>query len=336
MRFVIIGAGAVGGAMGGRLAERGHPVLLVARGDNHIALHHHGLVLALPGRVITVKPEVVSVDEEVRLTPEDVLLLTVKSQHSEPLIRWAAALRVSDQATAGEELPIVCCQNGLANEPTALRYFAKVHGSSLMLPVTHLEPGHVDAHGWPFTGLVRFGRYPNGTDELDKRLASVFEEAGFATAVEENIMAWKRAKLLLNLGNAVQALCGYELTGEEARVARLLIGEAREEASRCFVGAGLEVAGEDHVGVGLQVRSVAGRPRRGSSTWQSLSRGSGSVETDFLNGEVVRLGRTLGIETPVNELLQLEMRRLQQVPPARREPITAHTLAAKSRLERLN
>jgi 2-dehydropantoate 2-reductase len=49
---------------------------------------------------------------------------------------------------------------------------------------------------------------------------------------------------------------------------------------------------------------VGDRPRPGGSSWQSLARGSGSIETDFLNGEVVLLGRLHGVPTPRNAALQ--------------------------------
>ena len=49
---------------------------------------------------------------------------------------------------------------------------------------------------------------------------------------------------------------------------------------------------------------VSGYPRGGSSSWQSLARGQGTIETDYLNGEIILLGRLHGVPTPVNELLQ--------------------------------
>ena len=57
-------------------------------------------------------------------------------------------------------------------------------------------------------------------------------------------------------------------------------------------------------------RPVAGRERGGGSSWQSLRRATGSIETDYLNGEVVRLGRLHGVPTPANALLQATARRL--------------------------
>ena len=54
----------------------------------------------------------------------------------------------------------------------------------------------------------------------------------------------------------------------------------------------------------LRLAPVAGKPRGGGSTWQSIARGAGSVETDYLNGEVALLGRLHNIPTPANEALQ--------------------------------
>src|SRR5205823_3379951 len=54
----------------------------------------------------------------------------------------------------------------------------------------------------------------------------------------------------------------------------------------------------------LQMKPYGAGTGRGSSTWQSLRRGTGSVETDYLNGEIVLLGHQYGVPTPVNVLLQ--------------------------------
>jgi 2-dehydropantoate 2-reductase len=74
-------------------------------------------------------------------------------------------------------------------------------------------------------------------------------------------------------------------------------------------GAGVDFAAPEVEDVAARwqrygVREIAGRPREGSSTRQSLARATGSVESDYLNGEIVLLGRLHGIPTPVNELLQ--------------------------------
>jgi 2-dehydropantoate 2-reductase len=72
--------------------------------------------------------------------------------------------------------------------------------------------------------------------------------------------------------------------------------------------AGIDVATRDEDvarrGDLLTMRPIGGAPRGGGSTWQSIVRGTGSVEADLLNGEIVLLGRLHGVPTPVNELLR--------------------------------
>ena len=59
-------------------------------------------------------------------------------------------------------------QNGVANEPTALRYFAGVYGMCVMCPAVHLEPGIVEASSAPVSGILDIGCYPHGVDERAK------------------------------------------------------------------------------------------------------------------------------------------------------------------------
>ena len=60
----------------------------------------------------------------------------------------------------------------------------------------------------------------------------------------------------------------------------------------------------------MRLTPIDGRRRSGGSTWQSLARGSGSTEADYLNGEIVLIGRLHGVPTPVNEGLQRLARHL--------------------------
>lgn len=114
-------------------------------------------------------------------------------------------------------------------------------------------------------------------------------------------MRWKYTKLLLNLGNAVQALLSPDGRSE-------VTDRARAEGEACLRAAGIDFAStaDDAARRGdlLDVRDAGGTPRRGGSSWQSLQRRTGSIETDYLNGEIVLLGRQHGVPTPVNALLQ--------------------------------
>ena len=87
---------------------------------------------------------------------------------------------------------------------------------------------------------------------------------------------------------------------------------AQEEARRCFEAAGLDFASTEMIadrGKALTAATVDGRPFPGSSTFQSLARGTPSTESDYLNGEIALLGRQIGVATPVNASLQHLLRR---------------------------
>ena len=66
-------------------------------------------------------------------------------------------------------------QNGVANEPTLLRWFANVYGICVMAPTAHVEPGIVQANSAPISGLLDIGRYPHGVDDT---APSVADRAG--------------------------------------------------------------------------------------------------------------------------------------------------------------
>jgi 2-dehydropantoate 2-reductase len=93
-----------------------------------------------------------------------------------------------------------------------------------------------------------------------------------------------------------------------------LAGRARQEALRCYEAAGITFVERDEVRARTAaispLRSVHGHAHSGSSSVQSLQRATGAIETDYLNGEIVLLGRTHGVATPVNEALMRLARRM--------------------------
>jgi 2-dehydropantoate 2-reductase len=296
MRFVVYGAGAVGGVVGGRLAEAGHEVVLIARGAHHDAIRNDGLKLVAPDAEPLVLPiPVVSHPSELEFREDDVVLLGMKSQHT------GGALGALS-ATAPPSIAVVCVQNGVANEPAALRMFDDVYGVCVVLPALHLDPGVVEASAAPVTGILDVGRYPGGVGSRGDEIAAAFSSSTFESAPRDDIMRWKYGKLLNNLGNAVDALCGPDPAGQ------VVHRRAWAEGAAVLAAAGIEAVGpeEDAArrGQGFQWNSERARSRPGASSWQSLARGTGSIEADFLNGEIVLLGRLHDVATPINVLLQ--------------------------------
>ncbi len=299
MRIVVLGAGGIGGSIGARLHQGGHEVAMIARGAHGDAIREHGLTFATPQERVTLHIPTYADPAAVTWTADDVVVLAVKSQDTEAAARALVA-------AAGPQLPVVAAQNGVANERTLARWFGHVHGLCVMMPTEHLEPGVVVAHSAAATGILDLGRFPTGADDVDDALATALRSSRCESVARPDIMRWKYRKLLNNLGNAVQALCGSgnTLDSDEALAALDLL---TTEAEQAFAAAGIEpvTEAEDDARRGdhLRLEPVAGAVRGGGSTWQSLARGSG-VETDYLNGEIALLGRLYGVPTPANARIQ--------------------------------
>ncbi|MCX4790124.1 ketopantoate reductase family protein [Streptomyces sp. NBC_01221] len=303
MRYIIIGAGAVGGVLGGRLAEAGHDVVLVARGAQYEALRAGGLRLVTPDGPSTRPIPVVDRPEALELTADDVLVLAVKTQDSTAALDAWSVRPVAGGSTAGERLPLICAQNGVESERLALRRFRRVYGMCVWLPATFVEPGEVLAAGTPLTGVLHLGRYPAGTDETARLIAADLEKSKLLAPVVHDVMRWKYGKLLSNLANAIEAVTG-PLTGQDASA---LLERALAEGRAVLAAAGIDpVSQEDQAAAraGLRFEPFDGSPRGCGSSWQSLSRGTGTIEADYLNGEIVLLGRLHGVPTPVNDVLR--------------------------------
>jgi len=294
MRFVVYGAGAIGGLIGGRLFESGQDVVLIARGAHGTAIAERGLLIEDPDRAVTLPVPVVVRPSEVAFGPDDVVILATKTQDTAAAVEALAAV-------APPSLRVVCAQNGVENERLVSERFATVMAMCVMCPATHLTPGIIEAGSAPVPGILDVGRYPSGVDGTVVELAAALRGATFASEPRPDIMRWKYAKLLMNLLNAVEATCGFGPGSGD------VIDRIRAEGLAALAAAGIDHVPEsedrERRGDLITLRPVGGRRRGGGSSWQSIRRGAGSVEARFLNGEVVRLGRDHGVPTPANEVI---------------------------------
>ncbi|NJN52737.1 MAG: ketopantoate reductase family protein [Gammaproteobacteria bacterium] len=273
----------------------GFEVTLIARGAHHAAIRGEGLRLVAPDGDHRLHLPVVDHPRTLAIGADDVVLLCMKSQHTE-----AALLDL--RAAAHRHTAIVCVQNGVANERIAARYFERVYGMVVVLPAVHLQPGTVVTHAASVGGMLDVGRYPCGVDSASTAIAEALSRAGFTSQADPRIMRLKYAKLLSNLNNALQAAVGLDVDARE--VSRQL----RTEALACYAAAAIDCASADEMKLRLRdgptTVAVEGMPRGGGSSWQSLARGAADMETDYLNGEITLLGRLHGVPTPANEALQ--------------------------------
>jgi 2-dehydropantoate 2-reductase len=314
-RYLVLGAGAVGGALGGRLALAGREVVLVARGDHLAVLRERGLRLRTPDEDITQRLQAVGFPEEIELSVDDILILATKTQQAnEVLVRWTDApvhQNGRPAGTAGERLPIFIALNGVAGEAFAHRYFRRVYGVCVWMPVVHLVPGEVIIRSTPRSGMLHIGRVPNTTQDPDQALEQVAADlvaANFDVPLPDNVMAWKYRKLISNIGNVFQALVARN--GDW----RPLVVDAEAEARSVLDTAGIGYISDAEEtaarAAGFTMKPVPGvAASLGGSTWQSLQRKTGNIETDYLNGEIVMIAHRAGLEAPINARLAIVARR---------------------------
>ncbi len=295
MKICILGAGALGCALGGVLTEAGNEVWLINRNKAHIeAMSNNGLVLRDGGVDRTV--QVLASATVVPAGEVDLVVVLVKSFHTGEAMAAAMSL-------LGPDTVVMSLQNGLGHEDILADIVGRerVLAGKTYAGGTELAPGHVnigtrgkDTHIGELDGRVT---------ERVRRIAAIFTAAGLETTVSDNIMGTIWDKLLVNV--ATGALSG--ITG-------LAYGDlyAVPEVEACAVAAVAEtMAVAKASGIQLTttdpqqpwIKAAAGLPFEfKASMLQSLEKGF-VTEIDFVNGAVVRQGAKCGVPTPVNQTL---------------------------------
>ena len=211
----------------------------------------------------------------------------------------AAALeRLRAAGVAGQ--PVFCVQNGVANERMALRRFPNVHGVTVMMPASFTDAGRgrglLDAAARHLRHRALPGRAATRPTGRWRRRSR--RPASPPSSTDE-VMASKYGKLLLNLGNIVEAALGPDVRTGGAST-RCCAPRARRSLAAAGIAWRDVGAADPRREALMRQAEVAGARRSGGSTTQSLARGTGSIETDWLNGEIVLLGRLHGVPTPAN------------------------------------
>ncbi|MEE8290325.1 MAG: 2-dehydropantoate 2-reductase [Candidatus Tectomicrobia bacterium] len=307
MRFVMCGAGAIGGVLGCQLAKAGFEVMFIDKIPEHVeAINQHGLQLKGVHGHATLNVPAVMQANEVDFTDQDVIFLAVKSQHSDAA---AAELRQA----AGRELPIFCAQNGVRNEETVARHFQQVNGVMVLISAKRLLPGEVVHTG---NGPVGVGTFPRGLSQAAQDVAAALEQTDLPIYTTENITAAKWNKMLMNLNNATMGLTG--MASQEARAhpeTRLWLADVFEEGASVLNEVGIAYEGPPGMGAIeeriRELRNLDLKPevpedeelKSRASLWQDLYHQRGEVEADYFNGEIVRLGQEHHIPTPYSRVL---------------------------------
>ncbi|MCC7446658.1 MAG: 2-dehydropantoate 2-reductase [Anaerolineae bacterium] len=310
MRIAIIGAGAVGSSIGALLKRAKHDVVLVARPEQVEAVRQNGL--HIDGCLGTFS---VSVDAATRLPfRPDLALLAVKTQDV------VNAVEANQDCLA--DAPVVTLQNGVRSDELVAGLLPKpqIMGAVALVHATYLTPGKVTI-GQP--GNLLLGRSFGPRDAQVEEVARVLNDA-CPTQVTDNLPGARWLKLMVNLNNALPAVTNYSM-GEVYRDGYLgqLATRLMREGLQIVAAAHIPLASLPDITVtmarlvrrlplSIATRIAANRAQRMEAQWpllgstlQSIRRGR-STEIDYLNGEIVKLGETVGLPTPLNrKIVQL-------------------------------
>jgi 2-dehydropantoate 2-reductase len=353
MRIAIVGAGAIGCYLGARLARRGHAVLAQGRPEQVAALQTHGrLALRFPDGRVARQPLRATTDlrAEVDFAPE-AILLTVKTQD---VAEACAAL-----ASYAPDAPIVALQNGVRADEIAAEVVGRgrIVGGVVMSAIAYLRSGEIEVQ---FPGWLTLGE-PWGRPSTRVRALRAVLNSATPTFITANLAGVRWGKLISNLNNGLCAATGQPLPAlAQSRLGRRLSLALMREGAAVARAAGVRL---DHGLYGLapgllrenpsaglvallqglmptlleslpaplaeQTLALVAKSRLGrlpvrGSTWQSIARGR-ATEIEYLNGEISRQGRVLGVATPVNDRVTLAVREIATT----RAFVTLEALAAR-------
>nr|WP_057930261.1 ketopantoate reductase family protein [Burkholderia ambifaria] len=295
MKIAILGAGALGCAIGSTLTQGGHETWLIDRSLAHVeAMRRDGLQVddADGSRRVQVR----AATQAAEVGPVDLVVVLVKSFHTDSAMRGALDL-------IGPDTVVLSLQNGLGHEDV----LSEIVGRERVLAGKTYVGGVLRAPGHIQSGVRGKFTYIGELDgQITRRvqaIAEVFNASGLATTVSDNILGTMWDKLLINV--ATGALTGItrltygQLYEEPVLKATALAAVAEAMAAAKVAGVRLSMTDAEQAWT-LAAEGLS--PEFKTSMLQSLEKGS-VTEIDFINGAVVRWGERLGVPTPVNSTL---------------------------------
>ena len=305
MRIVIIGAGAIGGYIGARLARQGADVVLHARGPHLAAMQTRGLRVRSADGDFDVRPQVTG--DLAAIGPADVIFLGVKAHHVPGIAPQIRPLLAPDTV-------VVSTQNGIpwwyfqrhGGELEGLRLervdpggaiaesieAERVIGSLAYFSTEIVEPGvihHIEGN------RISFGELDGSRSDRCRRIAEALIAAGFRCPISTRFRHEIWVKLLGNVAfNPISALTGATLAEmvrhpEVSQVVRAVMAETEAVAARLGVELPISIdqrmAGAEKVG------------EHKTSMLQDLEAGR-PMELEAVAGAVIELGERLGVPMP--------------------------------------
>jgi len=293
MRIAIVGAGAVGGYFGARLAAAGSDVTFIARGSQLEALRTRGLRLESPKGDLHVH-RVRATDDTTTVGAVDAVLFAVKLYDAEAA---TAAL----PPLIGADTVVVPFQNGVDAVGMLTRVVGAGHvaGGVAYVAAVVAEPGVI--RHTAMDHLI-FGELDGVRSPRLERLLSACEAAGFQATLSDHIEVDLWAKFV-----RLAVFSGM------TSVTRTSIGPLRDDPDlwamfQAAVLEGMAVARAKGVALSAAVFDEIGAmaqslpPTAKSSMLEDLERGR-RLELPWLSGALVRIGREVDVETPIHRFI---------------------------------
>jgi 2-dehydropantoate 2-reductase len=328
MRIVVIGAGAIGGFVGGKLAASGQDVMFVDRPQLVEVVRAQGLHIIEQTNDTAVQPGITTELAEAfaPYLPADLVLLCVKAFDTQTVIDQLRPFTAKFRS-------VMTIQNGVRNEEILSEAFGadKVLSATITHPVVVPEPGVVRSE--KTRGGI--GVAPVGNQDVTNWV-DVINQAGIVTRGYADWRAMKWSKLLLNIiGNASSAILNLNTMRvfNDPRLVTLEVDQLREAIAVMtalklepvelpaypvpLLVMAIRFLPTPIVGMIMRPLVVSGRKEKLPSLLIELNRGSGKSEVDDLNGAVVQIGQRVGVRTPVNSTLVATLNLMTQMPSQR-------------------
>ena len=291
MRIAVMGAGAVGGCLGALLARAGNDVSLITRGEHLEAIRSNGVKLIRRSEEFVV--EVKAADNPAQVGPVDLVLFTVKTLHNRQIISNLRPL-------ISPETSVLTLQNGVESH----EQLGAVLGSKIVLPGAFWGSCQIESPGVIAEAVearISFGEVDETESLRALDIRKMFRNSGVETELSPDPMQvlWRKFIVLsaaAGITSAAQTRIGELLQYADARK---LFCQAMEETLAVGLAKGVNLP-DDLVQKSLEFVDLL--PDFQNTMHSDYEKGL-PTELDALSGAVVRIGKQVGVPTPVHNFL---------------------------------
>ena len=293
MRIAVVGAGGVGGYFGGRLAATGTDVTFVARGAHLDALRTHGLRINSPKGNLHL-PRVSATHDPATIGPVDIVFFTVKLYDSEAATSMLPPL-------LGPTTAVIPFQNGVDGVDIITRAVGQSHtaGGTAYVSAVIAKPGVI--RHTAMDHLI-FGELDGRRSARLEQLLDACQPAGFQSTFSPsiNVDIWtKFVRLSVFSGMTAVTRCPIGVIVNDPDLLEMLKAAVRE-ATAVAQAKGIAVPDDGADRVEFAYKALP--PQAKASMLEDLERGR-QLELPWLSGAVVRIGREVGVATPVHRFI---------------------------------